>query len=160
VVKSEKFPFRRLYESLQPDALSSGVETTTAQVDASNARRRRKRITFKETSSESQVDLNRLEWPNEAIIVRRVEALVDMAINESRRRGSLLQPSTTDRASNPLLSDSSPRKRKQSVKLKIADNEPTEQGSQEGSKEPSKGKKRNRSNKQRSLLEFGMKKTS
>jgi hypothetical protein len=69
VVLDETLPFRHVYE----EAPSRG---------------RRKRLVVKGTPSGAQVDLTKISWPAETILTRRVETLVEMALNEERRRMS------------------------------------------------------------------------
>ncbi|PJF17230.1 hypothetical protein PSACC_02949, partial [Paramicrosporidium saccamoebae] len=83
VVMDEKLSFRSIYESSHPEAFSgAGAEETT---EPAIRGKRRKPVT-KETPSGMQVDLTRMEWPGEHILTRRVESLVETALNEERRR--------------------------------------------------------------------------
>jgi hypothetical protein len=83
VMMDEKLPFRSIYETSHPEAFSDAKVEETAEPAT---RGRRRKPVAKETPSGMQVDLTRMEWPGEHILIRRVESLVETVLNEERRR--------------------------------------------------------------------------
>lgn len=152
IVMDAEYPFRSVYEAADPGAFVDSTDPLESSTTAPELPRRgrKKKVSMKGTPSGAQVDLSKIDWPNESILTRRIETLIEMAANEVKRRARAAEETEAAEAVGPT-------KRRKAVKGKratpelVADPPTVVKGNEE---EAASLPKRRRNPRQRSILDY------